>query len=72
MEELESFNIKGKSNNNDGPVCDWFCWRYPLPSGGEDVKDVFDVSIKSNLHILTTLILPKLFIKLKEYIYATR
>ncbi|KAH3723819.1 hypothetical protein DPMN_049614 [Dreissena polymorpha] len=46
VQDLHGYSLKPlKSSSGDHfPMCDWFCWRWPLPVGGEDVKDVIDES----------------------------
>ncbi|KAH3873347.1 hypothetical protein DPMN_036581 [Dreissena polymorpha] len=45
VQDLHGYSLKRlKSSAHRVPVCDWFCWRWPLPVGGEDVKDVIDDS----------------------------
>lgn len=47
-------------------VCDWLCWRWPMPTRGDDAKGVFDVSTSIYLSQLTVLI-PTQIILLKRY-----
>ncbi|XP_053383073.1 CD109 antigen-like [Mercenaria mercenaria] len=39
-EELQRYDTKPSRSSSSFPVCR-FCWRWPIPVGGEDVKDVF-------------------------------
>ena len=57
LQELQAYNNKGKSKKDEGPPCFW-CWRWPLPSGGEDVKDVFEVCRYATFlrHVITVVL----------------
>ena len=40
-QELQEYDIK-PGQMSSFPRCNWWCWRLPIPIGGEDVKDVFN------------------------------
>ena len=40
--ELESYDTGGGFH-----VCDWFCWRHPISTGGQDTNSVFRVRMNS-------------------------
>ncbi|WAR21624.1 CD109-like protein [Mya arenaria] len=41
--DLSDYSLKSK-RTRIRPVCDWFCFRWPVSVGGVDTKDIFDVN----------------------------
>ncbi|XP_052770025.1 CD109 antigen-like isoform X2 [Mya arenaria] len=39
--DLSDYSLKSK-RTRIRPVCDWFCFRWPVSVGGVDTKDIFD------------------------------